>query len=766
MPGLINKLRISHFHLLVILLLIVQVQIGLMAGELRYQSVRVWIQSDSQLQQLFSLGLDHEGARVKHHTFVEGVVPETVVADLETAGFRVEILQDNLAQTYETRLQQDQPTREFGQGSMGGYYTYTEISALLDSLHSGHPGIVSPKFSIGQSYQGREIWAVKISDNVDVDEDEPEVFYNSLIHAREPAAMMAGLYYAFQLVEHYNTNPEYQYLVDNREMWFVPVVNPDGYVYNEMNHPGGGGMHRKNLSPGCINPPGVDLNRNFGYNWGYDNVGSSSSNCAETFRGLSAFSEPETQALRDFVLSRNFITVFNYHTYSDLLIMPFGYTANAVPAEPDYSIYMELGQDLTRGNGYLFGTGMETVGYLTNGDAVDWMYGSQGIINFTPEIGGYADGGFWPSANHITDLETENLSANIHLALVAGNDLEFDHIALNGAGEFLLPNMEYGLSVAIRNKGFESTAGTSQTLRLLSPDNSLSLNDALIQLEAVASLTTVDVINSADGILVNATYGQRATLVAEINVTDDYVRSDTISWIVGAPDTLSFDGAEAAMADWQSNGWGTTADAFTGDFAFTESPSGNYPNNAAITMTQLAGIDLSQWVNPILSFNAKWDIEEGWDFAQVLGSPDGGLTWIALAGQYTHPGNGEMAQPMGEPGYDGQQTQWVSENFDLSQFASSTDFRLGFQLTSDNYVNGDGFVVDNIAILGWSQFLMQGDVNGDGSVNIQDVLMLVDGILQTYSLTEQQLAASDINQDGVLNILDLVILIDAILQVN
>lgn len=765
MPGMKN-IRVPHFPLRSVLLLIVLAQVGLMGGELRYQSVRVWYQSDTQLQQIFALGLDNEGARVKHNTFIEGVVPESVVPDLESAGFRVEILQNDLAQAYETQLRHDPPSREFGQGSMGGYYTYDEISVLLDSLHASHPEIVSAKFSIGQSYQGRDLWAVKISDNVDLDEAEPEVFYNSLIHAREPAAMMAVLYYAFQLADHYVTNPEYQYLVDHREMWFVPVINPDGYVYNEMNHPNGGGMHRKNLSPGCIDPPGTDLNRNFGYNWGFDNSGSSPSSCSETFRGLEAFSEPETQALRDFVLSRNFTTVFNYHTYSDLLIMPFGYTADAVPTEPDYSIYMELGQDLIADNGYLFGTGMQTVGYLTNGDAVDWMYGSQGIINFTPEVGGYGDGGFWPSASQISGLETENLGANIHLALVAGNDLEFEQIELVGADEFLLPSMEYGLSVAIRNKGFQSSPGTSQTIHLYSPDHSLSLNDTLIQLGPIASLTTMNVIDDASGIFVNATYGQTATLIAEIGVTADYSRSDTISWIVGAPDTLYFNGAETGMAGWQSDSWGTTSDAFAGDFAFTESPFGNYPSNASLTMTQLSGIDISQCMNPVLSFDAKWDIETDWDFAQILVSPDGGSSWQPLAGQYTHPGNGESAQPLGEPGYDGQQTQWISEYIDLSRFSTSTDFRLGFRLTSDNYVNGNGFVVDNITLLGWSEFLMEGDVNADGVVNIQDVLMLVEGILQTNPLTEQQLTASDINHDGILNILDLVILIDAILQLN
>ncbi len=736
----------------------------LQAGEVRYQWVRVWINSDAQLPQVVSLGLEVEGARLKHNTFIEGVAIESAVEQLTQAGFKAEILQPDLASIYEQRLRHDRSTREFDNGSMGGYFTYDEITSFLDSLHGRHPDIVSAKISIGQSVEGRDIWAIKISDNVETHEDEPEVFYNSLTHAREPAAMMAILYFANQLADEYSTNPEFQYLVNTREIWFVPVVNPDGYTYNETTHPNGGGMHRKNMEPGCTTLLGVDLNRNYGYNWGYDDVGSSSDNCSDTYRGSAPFSEPESQAIRDFTESHNFITVFNYHSYSDELIMPFGYAVDAVPPEPDYTTYLELGHDLVADNGYLFGTGIQTVGYLTNGDAVDWMYGSAGIINFTPEVGSYADGGFWPPAENIMPIVLENVLANIHLALVAGNCVVLDTLAVAGADEFLQPDASYNFQISLRNKGFIANPASIETFTISSPDNSISISPNTFELNAIPALNTVDLISDTSQFHVNAVYGQPATLISQLHVTGNYSRRDTLRWMVGIPDTLFADGAENGLANWVNNGWGVTSDAYIGSYAFTESPNGNYPNNIVRTMTLLDSIDLTAYNYPRLTFRAKWNIENEYDFAQVLGSGDGGVTWAPLAGEFTQPGSGNGVQLLEQPGYDGTQSTWVHENIDLSEFIESNNFKFALRLASDNYVNADGIDVDDIAVLGWSALRTAGDVNNDGTVNILDLVLLVDGILQIDSLTPLQIQASDLNHDGLLNVLDLVLLVNTILQ--
>ena len=144
------------------------------------------------------------------------------------------------------------------------------------------------------------MWAVKISDNPNVNEDEPEVLFNSAIHAREVITPEVLLHAMDHLTDNYGVLPEITDLVDNREMWFVVVVNPDGYFHNQVIEPNGGGMWRKNRRQIVASIYGVDLNRNYGYEWGYDDLGSSSSPTAETYRGNGPFSEPESQNMKQF----------------------------------------------------------------------------------------------------------------------------------------------------------------------------------------------------------------------------------------------------------------------------------------------------------------------------------------------------------------------------------------------------------------------------------------------------------------------------------
>ena len=202
-------------------------------------------------------------------------------------------------------------------------------------------------------------------------------------------------------------------------MWFVPVVNPDGYVFNELIEPFGGGMHRKNRKDtNCGNGTGrgIDLNRNFGYGWGADNIGSSSDPCSEVYRGDSPFSEPETEAVRDFILNHDFKNVLHYHSYSNLYIHAFG--DGSYPEEPDLSTHREIGLEMARHNGYYVGTGLDGIGYTVNGDAVDWSYGNQGLIAYVPEVGSYSQG-FWPSEDEVEQLCIDQFHPNKIFSFVA-----------------------------------------------------------------------------------------------------------------------------------------------------------------------------------------------------------------------------------------------------------------------------------------------------------------------------------------------------------
>lgn len=263
-----------------------------------------------------------------------------------------------------------QTPQNFTLGSMAGYYTYAELLDILDDMAAQYPDIISVKQSIGSitTHEGRPIYWVKISDHHGVDEAEPEVFYNAVHHAREPAGLMQLVHYMWYLLENYATDPEVKYLVDNTEMYFIPCINPDGYVYNQTTNPNGGGFWRKNRREHGGGDFGVDLNRNYGFQWGFDDTGSSPNPTSNTYRGASAFSEPETQAVRDFCNQHNFLITLNYHTYGNLLIYPWGYSDSPTP---DAVTFNNAASVMINENGYTAGTGTETVGYIVNGDSDD-----------------------------------------------------------------------------------------------------------------------------------------------------------------------------------------------------------------------------------------------------------------------------------------------------------------------------------------------------------------------------------------------------------
>jgi hypothetical protein len=397
----------------------------------KYSQLRVYITSKSDIGSLAQSGLavdhiDYQG------TYFDVVLNNEEVAILRSTGRRYEILVDDLEAAYRQRPQMSGAEMQalkaqmsalyatpsnFHFGSMGGYLTFAEVVTELDNMRALFPNLISVRQSLGLSIESRDLWMVKISDNPDTDEAEQEILYTSLTHAREPQGMATVIYFMWYMLENYGSDPTVTNLVDTRELYFVPVVNPDGYVYNQQTNPNGGGLWRKNRRNNGNGTYGVDLNRNYGYQWGYDNSGSSPTPSSETYRGTGPFSEPEMQVIRDFVLGRQFRMSFNYHSYGNYLIFPWGFRSNYFT--PDHSLFAAWGQDMTQFNNYVDGTPNQTVGYVANGVSTDWFYGEQilkgKVFDFTPEVGSGSDG-FWPSQSRIIPLADENVYPNLVLA--------------------------------------------------------------------------------------------------------------------------------------------------------------------------------------------------------------------------------------------------------------------------------------------------------------------------------------------------------------
>ena len=271
-----------------------------------------------------------------------------------------------------------------------GYHSYTEVTAEVAAVAAAHPAIVK-RFSIGKSYQGRDIWAVKISDNVDVDEAEPEVMFDGTHHADEHMATEMTLRILHWLVDGYGTDARITKIVNSREIWIVFVVNPDGAEFDIS----GGKFHfwRKNRqpTPGTTSI-GTDLNRNYSYRWG--GGGRTSTNPqAITYRGPSAFSAPEARAVRDFLASRvingrqQIRTVLTFHEAGRLVMWPYGYTLADVPWDmtvQDHAALAIIGKRMAATNGYRPEQASDL--YVTSGTSRDYQYGVYRIFSYTFEM--------------------------------------------------------------------------------------------------------------------------------------------------------------------------------------------------------------------------------------------------------------------------------------------------------------------------------------------------------------------------------------------
>jgi carboxypeptidase T len=275
------------------------------------------------------------------------------------------------------------------------YHSYTEMVADIHAVEAAHPDIVHV-FSIGKSYQGRDIWAAKISDNVATDEQEPEILFDALHHAREHMTVEQALYLLHLLVNGYGHDTQITSLVNNREIWIVFAVNPDGFEYDltctSSSHPPYCAW-RKNRQPNAGSSyVGTDLNRNYDYDWGCCG-GSSGATSSIMYRGASAFSAPETRAIRDFVLSRVVNGIqqikahITFHTNGKLILWPYGHTKTDIPPDMtalDHQVFVTMGKAMAARNGYTPEQSSDL--YITDGDEIDWLYGRQHIFSYTWEL--------------------------------------------------------------------------------------------------------------------------------------------------------------------------------------------------------------------------------------------------------------------------------------------------------------------------------------------------------------------------------------------
>lgn len=665
-----------------------------------YSRIRVYANQE-QMQVLHQLGICLDHGKHKTNTWIETDLSAEEINTIQAQGIQTEVLIADVQQHYQDQVNQAElrastalcntvfenytMPQHFKYGSMGGYPTYAQIMSELDSMFILYPTLVKQKTGIGShlTHQGHTIDWMKISDNPNADENEPEILFTALHHSREPASAHQLLYFMWYILEHYGSDPEITWLVDHTEIYFVPVVNPDGYLYNESTHPLGGGMWRKNRRNNGDGTYGVDLNRNYSYQWGVS--GTSGTTSSDVYKGPSAFSEPETKAIRDFSIARQFKMAINYHTFGNLLLHPYGY-GYVTPV--DDAQLRKMGSWLVSQSDLISEQAVTL--YPASGDSDDWMYGDVSlkpkIFAFTPELG--EDGmGFWPPMAAIEDICLSSMFQNItavkmlhHFCVAKENNPE---VYRNG---MLTQYFKYDLE----KLGMADTGTSVVSLVALSP-YILSTGPARTYTNLTGFVVQADsIVFTLDPAIPQ---GTAIKFVLQCQNNTGTV-TDTVIKYVGVPYTIHSNDF-STIGTWSNTGFSTTNTTYISpNFSITDSPGGNYSAGANKFITSPDILIPATAVFAQVKFHLKWAIEDGYDYAQMQISTDNGASFTPLCGKYTNKGTND--QMPGKPVYDGV-SDWVMDEVNLNDYIGQT-VRLRLRFRSDAGVHMDGVYMDDIAV--------------------------------------------------------------------
>lgn len=702
--------------------------------------VRFEVGSFDELEQLLErapiASFNREQVRViwddpkNYHVTVETRVTEKESAALTNAGVSFEIVYD--AEQEVRRAMESAWARQAQEkgdllkyGEKGVYHTHTQIGSILLQVETDHSAIAN-RFNIGFSVLGRELWGIKISDNVNGEEAEPEVRLSGTMHGNEPVPQEMLLYLADYLTDNYGTDPDVTYLVDNYEINILPCHNPDGMTAGTRS-----------------NDNGVDLNRNFPVPDG-------------SIGGDGTWSEEvETVAFKNWGFNRNFVISENGHTGALVVNYPWDYTYTLTPDDDaiielslEYSTYNvpmyngAFSQGITNGAQW----------YIVYGSLQDWSYQETGCIDVTIEY----SNDFQPPAGDLDSLwEDDNRESFMHFIkaarygvngivtgsdtglpldatiTVAGNsksvytDTDFgDYYKLLDTGSYditfsatgYIPETHYGVSTTwgsptVLNVDLDPLASgdVSGNVREVGTNNGLEADIEVRTYPGDAYVTTVQSDAGSDGYYtVNLIYGDYMFLVTCDGHSSDSRQlsvsspSQTEDFLLGVVEEaiLFEDDFEAGTSKW-TGGWGLSSTSHSPSNSMTDSPSGEYANRDTTYCTMASSVNLMDAEQCSLAFWARWDIENDWDCVRLEVSTDGGTNWDAVATPYTVSASGQGTQkPSGTPIFEGTQTTWVENRISLASWQAETDVRFRFVLMSDTSVNEDGFYFDDFIIDG------------------------------------------------------------------
>jgi len=737
-------------------LLVLLLSVAAFADEARvrydnHQLVQVTLRTPAELEEMLAISPDHWSCAVGLGTVPFRVPPERL-DELDASGLPYVVVHENI----QALLDAEQAA--MAQAQRGGvwfdtYHTYADVNAYLDALAALRPELAAT-LNLGVSLELRAIRGIRVTGTNGV-AGKPAVLFNGCQHAREWVSVMVPMYIADRLIRDYGVDPEITTLLDAAVVYVVPIVNPDGYEYTWSTDR----LWRKNRRNNGGGSFGVDTNRNWGVGWG--GAGSSSNPDSETYRGTAAFSEPETQRLRDFMLAHPELrTYIDFHSYSQLVLSPYGYFEGE-PAEPDGSTFRDLDGRMAQaildvhGETYIAGP-IGTTLYLAAGNAVDWGYDAAGAFSFTIELRPDTDNpGFILPPEEIRPTAEENFAAAKVLIEYAGLLLVFEFP--NGLPDVVPAGATSDVAVRIRELSGTLLPGSPRLFHRIgtsgafteSPLTPLGGSDYLATLPAGPCGETIEYYFQAqttNGQTVR--YPSQGELSAAVTVTQVVFEDDMEvdrGWTVGAP------GDNATTGIWnRMNPQGTAA----------QPEDDHTPAGTLCWVTDgLAGASIGErdvdnghttLRSPMIDLS---DAPEGrvgywrWYSNNQGGAPNADVFVVDVSNDGMNWVNVETVGPSGPETSGG----WFYHEFRVADFvAPAATVRLRF-IAED--AGGGSIVeaaVDDVRVVSTGcPPTCPGDFDGDGVIGLGDLAVL----LANYGVSQP--SGGDVDGDGDVDLEDL-----------
>ncbi|MGB2985230.1 MAG: M14 family zinc carboxypeptidase [Phycisphaerae bacterium] len=678
-----------------------------------YPVVRVTVETQEQLARVEQMSETIFNDRIGVGPLDVLIAPERL-PELDKLGLRYKVIVEDI----QIHLDHERASRTMLDLTwFEAYKTYPEILTYLDGLVTSYPDLIS-KYQIGTSIEGRAIYGLTIT-SPSGDPDKPALCFNANQHAREWITPPTVVYIADQLVSNYGSDPLVSTLLDELIIYIVPSVNPDGYEYTWLGDDER--WWRKNRRNNGDGTYGVDPNRNWGYEWGHDS-GSSGDPGSTTYRGPFPFSEPETQALRDFILAHpEIVAHIDFHSYSQLILRPWSWDY-LDPPEPDFSILKGLGDDMaqaiydTHGKVYVSQRGCNL--YPASGVCPDWVYGEAGIYSYCFELRPVGAPYFILPPEEIIPTAEENYAAILLMAEYFTQALGFQFP--DGLPSTITSGTDTTISVIINNVRESVTPGTPRMYYRYDPSGSfietpltfLGVNAYEAVLPATNCMSAPEFYFSADGdggttatspksAPAEAVYSATVLTAGRVTFFEEDLSSNPVwttedQWAWGQP---TGGGGEYGGPDPTSG--------HTGNNVYGYNLSGDYPNNlperhlttnTPINCTGLYGVRLSFW---------RWlGVEEpAYDHAYVRVS-NNGTDWVTV-----------WANPVTIA-----DTSWSLQDIDISAVADNqpTVYLRWTMGSTDGGWRYCGWNIDDIELSRGVCEGIAGDYDGDGDVDYDD----------------------------------------------